>query len=105
MSTPTHRGVEVTRPGELDLVQRTSRATTDRDVLLEPLVAELTSAAYHVALRYGAGTWLDLQLHLWHALADTVEQWARKSVETLSVDEEDIKPTATLSGRPWRGVD
>src|SRR5262249_53637603 len=54
----------------------TYRATADRDVLLEAFAAELTSAAYHVALRHGAGTWLDLQLHLWHALADTVEQWA-----------------------------
>jgi hypothetical protein len=57
----------------------TARATADRVVLLEPLVAELTSAAYHVALRHGVGTWLDLQLQLWHALADAVEQWARKS--------------------------
>ena len=57
----------------------TYRATADRDVLLDAFVAELTSAAYHVALRHGAGTWLDLQLHLWHALADTVEQWGRKS--------------------------
>jgi hypothetical protein len=30
---------------------------------------------------------------------------AQVLVETLSVDEEDIKPTATLLGRPWRGVD
>ena len=57
----------------------TARATADRAVLLEAFVAELTSAAYHVALRHGAGTWLDLQLRLWHTLADTVEQWARKS--------------------------
>jgi hypothetical protein len=57
----------------------TARTTADRAVLLEVFVAELTSAAYHVALRHGAGTWLDLQLRLWHALADTVEQWARKS--------------------------
>jgi hypothetical protein len=57
----------------------TARATADRGVLREAFVAELTSAAYHVALRHGAGTWLDLQLGLWHALADTVEQWARKS--------------------------
>jgi hypothetical protein len=56
-----------------------ARATTDRGVLREAFVAELTSAAYHVALRHGAGTWLDLQLRLWRALADTVEQWTRKS--------------------------
>ena len=57
----------------------TASATADRAVLLEAFVAELTSAAYHVALRHEAGTWLDLQLRLWHTLADTVEQWARKS--------------------------
>ena len=60
-------------------VTDTARATADRAVLLEAFVAELTSAAYHVALRHGAGQWLDLQLRLWNALADTVEQWARKS--------------------------
>jgi hypothetical protein len=57
----------------------TARASADRAVLLEAFVAELTSAAYHVALRHGAGTWLDLQIRLWHTLADTVEQWVRKS--------------------------
>ena len=60
-------------------MHETARATADRAVLLEAFVAELTCAAYHVALRHGAGQWLDLQLRLWHALADTVEQWARKS--------------------------
>ena len=55
----------------------------NRDALLETLVAELTRAAYHVALRHGAaGTWLDLQLDLWQALADTVKQWGRKSSQT-----------------------
>jgi hypothetical protein len=57
-----------------------ARATTDRDALLDNLAAELTRAAYHVALRLGAaGTWLDLELELWQALASTVEQWGRKS--------------------------
>jgi hypothetical protein len=33
---------------------------------LEDFVAELTAAAYVVALRHGAGNpWLDLQLELW----------------------------------------
>ena len=61
------------------LVTDTARVTADRAVLLEAFVAELTSAAYHVALRHGAGTWLDLQLRLWHTLAETVEQWAPTS--------------------------
>src|SRR5262249_9150798 len=57
----------------------TARATANRAVLFEAFVAELTSAAYHVALRHGAGTWLDLQLRLLPALAETIEQWARKA--------------------------
>ena len=58
----------------------TARAPAERDALLETFVAELTCAAYHVALRHGAADkWLDLQLDLWQALADTVEQWGRNS--------------------------
>jgi hypothetical protein len=52
----------------------------DRDALLDNFAAELTRAAYGVALRHGtAGTWLDLELDLWRALADTVKQWGRES--------------------------
>jgi hypothetical protein len=46
------------------------------DGLLETFVAELTLAAYDVALRARTrGTWLDLELDLWRALADTVKTW------------------------------
>jgi hypothetical protein len=56
-----------------------ARATADRDGLLETFAAELTCAAYQVAIRHGApGTWLDLELDLWQALANTVKQWERK---------------------------
>jgi hypothetical protein len=75
--TMTRRKSNVT--AHKPFVNDTARATYDRAVLLEAFVAEFTSAAYHVALRHGAGTWLDLQLRLWHTLADTVEHWARKS--------------------------
>jgi hypothetical protein len=52
-----------------------ARPAADRDALLDYFVAELTRAAYHVALRHGAaGPWLDLQLDLWRALASTVNQ-------------------------------
>jgi hypothetical protein len=48
----------------------------DRDALLESFAAELTLAAYRVALRTRTqGTWLDLELDLWRALADTVKTW------------------------------
>jgi hypothetical protein len=43
---------------------------------LEDFVAELTAAAYVVALRHGAGNpWLDLELELWHALTDAASKW------------------------------
>jgi hypothetical protein len=57
-----------------------ARTTADRDALLDTFAAELTRAAYHVALRYGtAGSWLDLELDHWRARADTVKRWGRKA--------------------------
>jgi hypothetical protein len=56
-----------------------SRTPVNRDALLETLAAELTLAAYRVALRTRTGgNWLELQLDLWRAMADTVETWGRK---------------------------
>ena len=52
----------------------------DRDGLLETFAAELTVAAYHVALRTRTqGTWLDLELGLWSALADKVKTWGQEN--------------------------
>ena len=52
----------------------------DRDILLEDFTAELTCAAYAVALRHGWGNqWLDLELDLWRVLTDTVQKWGRGS--------------------------
>jgi hypothetical protein len=49
------------------------------DARLETFAAELTLAAYRVALRTRTqGTWLDLELDLWRALADTVKTWGRE---------------------------
>jgi hypothetical protein len=46
----------------------------------EDFVAELTAAAYAVALRHGAGNpWLDLELELWHALTDSASKWNREA--------------------------
>ena len=45
---------------------------------LETFVAELTDAAYAVALRHGAGKrWVELELDLWKALTRTVRNRAR----------------------------
>src|SRR5271166_3806233 len=55
-------------------------AARNRDTLLEHFAAELARAAHGVALRYRtAGTWLDLELDLWRALADTVQKWGWES--------------------------
>jgi hypothetical protein len=51
----------------------------NRDELLECFAAELTAAAYRVALLAKTqATWLDLELDLWSALADTVTTWGRE---------------------------
>jgi hypothetical protein len=51
----------------------------NRDALLETLAAELTIAAYRVALRTRTqGSWLDLEMDLWRALADAVKTWGRE---------------------------
>jgi len=51
----------------------------NRDARLETLAAELTVAAYRVALRTRTrGTWLDLELDLWRALASTIKTWGRE---------------------------
>ena len=42
----------------------------------ETIAAELTEAVIPVALRHGVGDrWLDLELDLWHVLAETVARW------------------------------
>jgi hypothetical protein len=63
------------------------RTTADVDSILDQFVAELTHTAYHVALRHGAaGAWLDLEMELWHALADMVKQWERTSSPIIPPD-------------------
>ena len=47
------------------------------DIQFENFAAELTTAAYPLALRQGIGsTWIKLELGLWRALAETVKKWA-----------------------------
>jgi hypothetical protein len=47
----------------------------DAEQSLAALAAELTAAAYSVALRYALGDkWLDLQLDLLRALTETLKQ-------------------------------
>jgi hypothetical protein len=64
------------------------RAPVNRDALLEALAAELTLAAYRVALRTRTeGTWLELQLDLWRAMADTVETWGAEMASVSVADD------------------
>ena len=50
-------------------------ATCNWDHQLENIAAELTSAVYLVVLRHGmSGSWLELELGLWKALAETVKR-------------------------------
>jgi len=59
-------------------------ATTSRsDAALETFAAELTEAAFPVALQHGAGTdWLDAKLELWRVLKRAVRQWTPELCET-----------------------
>jgi hypothetical protein len=58
-------------------------ASCDRDTRIDNFAAELTCAAYYVALRHGkAGTWVDLELDLWRALTDTVRKWEWSSARS-----------------------
>jgi hypothetical protein len=44
---------------------------------LDTIAAEMTDAAFAVALQHGAGQhWLELELDLWKALTDTVRKYA-----------------------------
>ena len=57
-------------------MNRDFKTPVNRGALLEALAGELTLAAYRVALRARTqGTWLDLELDLWRALADTIKTW------------------------------
>jgi hypothetical protein len=60
-------------------MNRNLETPVNRDAPLETLAAELTLAAYRVALRTRTeGTWLDLELDLWRALADTARTWGQE---------------------------
>jgi hypothetical protein len=55
-------------------------SSCNRDPQLENTAAELTSAIYPLVLRQGLrGSWLDLELGLWRAMAETVKKVGRES--------------------------
>jgi hypothetical protein len=52
------------------------RTSCDWDTLLVAFAAELTNAAYGVAIQHGmTGSWVDLELELWKTLAERVQEW------------------------------
>ncbi len=59
-------------------MNRDFKTRVDRDDRLESLAAELALAAYRAALQTRTrGTWLDLELDLRGAMAQTGERWGR----------------------------
>ncbi len=63
------------------------KAPLSRDAQLETFTAELTVAAYRVALRNKTrGTCVDLELDLWKELADTVKTWEREFFAPIAHD-------------------
>ena len=58
-----------------------------RDPQVENIAAELTSAVYTLVLRHGLRvSWLDLELGLWRALAESVKKVGRETSADLRVD-------------------
>jgi hypothetical protein len=46
---------------------------------LDDFVADLTEAAYPIALEYGGDErWLDLELDLWRVITQTVQKWQQR---------------------------
>jgi len=59
------------------------RAAIECDHSLERLAADVTNTAYAIALRHGTeGSWVDLELGLWKALAGTIQEWRRPRAVT-----------------------
>jgi hypothetical protein len=66
---------------------KANKATARRgDEALQDFAAELTEAAYPVALRRGVGgRWLDLELELWKVLNEAVKKWDRQALLPHSI--------------------
>ena len=57
-------------------MNRDNPTILDQESFLENFAAELTDAAYLVALRHGVGgSSVDLELDLWQVLGDMVRKW------------------------------
>src|SRR5271170_5399151 len=59
----------------------------DRDAVLDTFAAELTDAAYPVALKYGViGSSLDLELEIWKRITELVRKRGRDLFGAPAID-------------------
>jgi hypothetical protein len=66
--------------------------------LLVTFAADLTDAAYSVALQHGiAGSWIDLQLEVWRAVGRTIAEIAPESPSSSAAGELDSLADAFLA--------
>jgi hypothetical protein len=62
-----------------------SREQQNERPRFDDFIAELTEAAYPIALRHkGTQEWLDLELALWRVMAQTVQKWQQRASLPLS---------------------
>jgi hypothetical protein len=55
------------------------RCSAPCDATMAAVAAELTTAAYAVALQHGLGdSWVDLELDLWRALVAAIRKWHKE---------------------------
>ena len=83
------------------------RSALEWDRALERLAAEVATTAYAIALRHGAGgSWLDLELGLWKALARTVLEWGASRPAPARPGSPEgpyavLRPTHRNNSVPW----
>jgi hypothetical protein len=62
--------------------QNSTALADDGRADLQDFAAELTEAAYPIALQHKPGErWLDLQLELWRAMQKTLQRWQQRPVQ------------------------
>lgn len=72
--------------------------TNDTATLLAVFAADLADAAYAVVLRHGiGGSWIDVQLEVWRALAETIRETDWQTVDANSLAEFAVWREALLS--------
>ncbi len=72
-------------------MSETAKAADDWEVFLDEFTARLTTSVYPLALRLGgACSWLDLEIDLWTALADTARRWRQELPRAGSADDLDM---------------